>query len=893
MSIKIKTIIRHYQVKRRLTNIRKLAIVLIMMAGLSSMGGEFLALYGQLKPTGTLSSGMVIQRQQQIPLWGIAGSGAKVYARMNGATDSVYAGGAGDWGIHLPSMEAGGPYELLIWSDNDTLHLTEIYVGDLWLASGQSNMAMRLEETNNASEEITASENPRIRQYLVTKSLGNEPREQPPSGSEWMQADPEHSGIFSAVGYYFAKHLHEHLNIPIGIINSSYGGTRLESWMSKEMLGYDEQDIVLGDNDFNQPTVTYNTMLHPLIHTPIKGVIWYQGESNMGSRENALMYSKQQEKMIISWRELWGMEDLPFIWVQLPNIGTEANESSPGSWDALPMLRAAQSRTLSLNHTGEAAIIDLGEIDIHPTLKEPVGKRLSLVARNLVYGDTIESSGPRYKSHRTLDNGRIELVFDHLAGGLLATETGDQSLRWFQLAGSNGTFYKANAVIVGDRVEVWNTGIPDPEHIRYAWEHNPFNTNFYNLEDLPAVPFKVKVNHPGFKNQSFKSVSYKLDKGESTLLTWEWSGAEGLLLNGIPVDSIGGWRIWPEHDSTFILKAWDRDNPDHKDSVSLKIRVQEPNPTIDIFADKGYWITPGTDVKLRARVTAPLGGTVSLVEFYANGNMIASITEEPFETTWTAELKGIFELYGEVTNQMGMKEISDSIKKLVDEFETLRFEAEEAEIKGGKWIIEDELVSGGHFVELTRDWTITFAGFDLDSSQTCQLSFSSMLNYGSPKKQYLFVNEQSYSDLVFEAPDQENWHSNYLLIPLDTGTNQFKVKANWGYMRMDYMELMYKPSKNSTDTTTSVVSPSTGNELFNYPNPFHESTRISFSLPGFGEVRMELFDISGKKAALLLEGKRGPGTHQFEFHRSGLENGTYILWMTFGDLVIRKKLIIF
>ena len=875
--------------RKRSKSVSRLGIGMLI---LGSLGSPFTVLNGQLRTTGTVSSGMVVQRQQEIPLWGEAKAGALVYAEMGGSGDSVLASGTGQWEIRLPAMEAGGPHTLNIWSDEDTIHLKDLYVGDVWLASGQSNMAMRLEETNNATAVIAASENPMIRQYLVNKTLGNEPRDQPPAGSAWMQAGPEHSGNFSAVGYYFAIYLHQQLDIPIGIINTSYGGTRIESWMSREMLGYDEQEIVLGEENFLQPTVAYNTMLHPLIHTPVKGVIWYQGESNMGSRETAVMYTGQQEKLITSWRELWGIHELPFIWVQIPNTGAEASESSPGTWDALPMLRAAQSRTLALSHTGEITAIDLGEPDIHPKEKEAVGKRLSLVARDLVYGDSLESSGPRYRSHRKLGNGRIELSFDHVGEGLVARETVDQSLRWFALAGNNGTYYKANAVIVDDRVEVWNAGIPDPVYIRYAWESNPFNTNFYNSEDLPAVPFKVRIDHPGFKLQSFKALEYHINRGESTLLTWEWSGAQDLELNGYPVDSIDGWRIWPKSDSTFTLTARDRQNPALSDSVSVTITVQQPDPIIHIFADRGDWMRPENELTLRAQVSAPMGGSITLVEFFADDEKIASLSGEPYQCKWTPGKSGIYDLYGVATNQVGMTTLSDTIRKVVDRFEILHFEAEEADIKGGKWIKEDAALSGGKYVELTRDWTISFSGIFLDSSQTCQITFSSMLNIGTPNVEHIIVNESGLPDLVFKAPDKETWAENHLLIPLDSGNNTISLKANWGYISLDYMELMYRPAGSAPDSTTAAHFPDASPELFIYPNPFHESSRITFSLPNAGDARMEVFDMSGRKLADILMGKMEPGTHHLELHRSALEDGSYILIMTLGNQVFRKKMII-
>ena len=874
---------------RKNKNLCGIALVIFFTAGMGSLSP---GLNGQLRTTGTLSAGMVAQRQQEIPLWGEANPGALVHAEMNGVSASSDADGAGKWVIRLPAMEAGGPFLLKIWAGNDTLRLENIYVGDVWLASGQSNMAMRLEETDNAGAEIAKSENPLIRQYLVRPALGNEPSDQPPAGSQWMKADPENSGIFSAVGYYFARYLHENLDIPIGIINSSYGGTRIESWMSKEILGYDEQDISFGEENFYQPTVAYNTMLHPLIRTPVKGIIWYQGESNMGSRETAVMYTGQLEKLISSWRALWGLGDLPFIWVQIPNAGSEANESSPGTWDALPILRAAQSRALALPNTGEITAIDLGEVDIHPKEKEPVGLRLSLVARKLVYGDSIESSGPGYLGHREIGGGRIELSFDHVGDGLVAKETGDQSLRWFALAGSDGSFYRANAVIVGDKVEVWNDGIPDPAIIRYAWEHNPFNTNFYNSEDLPARPFKVRLKHPGFSLQSFKAVDYFLEKGESTQLTWEWSGAENLLLNGIPVDSVGGWRIWPGKDSVFTLSAGDREDPGNSDSVSLTIRVQQPDPTIDIFADRGEWLTPGSEVRLWSRVSAPLGGSVSLVEFYANDEKIASVSDPPFECKWMAASAGTYHLYGVVSNHLGMTGRSDSIMKVVDHFESLRFEAEEAEIRGGKRMVENDSVSGGAYVELTRDWTITFPGFHLDSAQVCQLSFYSLLNFGSPKVQSLFLDGLSHSDLIFEAPGDELWVDKDLLMHLDSASHSISLKSNWGYISLDYLELLYRPSRSGLDSTTGTRLRAFEPGVLLYPNPCVASTRITFSLPEGGDAQIELYDVSGRKIAVLLSRKMEAGTHHLDFHPGGLENGTYILHMRFEAHLIRKKLII-
>ena len=391
----------------------------------------WLTAHAQLATPLIFRSGMVLQRQVDIPVWGQAEIGASVFMELNDLVDSTIAGPDGSWEISLPALSEGGPHELIIRSGTDSLVFTEVYVGDVWLASGQSNMAWALKDCHNAPAEIAAANHREIRQFLVTKSLGPSPRDELPAGSAWTPATSEFVGDFSGVGYYFAKYLHAHQDLPLGIINTSLPGARIESWMSKDMLGYDEQDIQFGEGQsYLQATLAYNHMLHPLLRFPIKGIIWYQGESNMGSRETALMYTGQLKKLIRSWRELWGLGDIPFLWVQIPNTGTEANEGSPGTWDALPMLRAAQSRVLSLPNTGEAVTIDTGEPDIHPTNKEPVGERLALVARALAYGDSLVYSGPRYKAYRKLGDGKIEISFDFQGEGLVARETMDESGFW-------------------------------------------------------------------------------------------------------------------------------------------------------------------------------------------------------------------------------------------------------------------------------------------------------------------------------------------------------------------------------------------------------------------------------------------------------------------------------
>lgn len=847
-------------------------------------------LNAQLQTSRIIGSGMVVQRQHAIPLWGKAGAGSKVYASLNGITDSTTTSSSGDWAIYLPSMAEGGPHELILNSGKDTIKYGDIYVGDVWLASGQSNMAFELRESDNATQEISSANYPEIRQFLVTKKLGNQPAGQIPDGSSWTPATKEFAGGFTAVGYYFARHLYSRLNIPIGIINTSYGGTRIESWMSEEMLGYDEEHIVFGNGEsYLQPTVAYNTMLHPLTRVPVKGFIWYQGESNMGSREDALVYGGQMKQLVRSWRELWSLGEIPFLWVQIPNTGSEASESTPNAWDALPMLRAAQSRTLSLPASGEATAIDTGEPDIHPTNKAPVGERLALVARYVAYGDTIVYSGPRYKSHRTRGDGKVEITFDHVGGGLVAKEVADQSLRWFSMETTSGSLYPASAKIDSNRVLVWNDGIPNPKTIRYAWEGNPFNVNFFNDADLPAAPFQFRVNHPGFRIETFKSTRYAIDKGESAVLTWSAFGAGQATINHLPVDSIGGWRVWPTTDSTFTFWIRNRDQPDQKDSLSLKILVREPYPTISLSAEGGRWISPGSEISISASVSAPLGGTIAMVRFFVNGTLIDSITQPPFRTSWIPDTKGIYEFTGTAVNHRGLTGDSEIVLKEVHDLTKQQFEAEDATIKGGKWILDSDHASGGKFVDLTRDWTLTFSGIETDKAEENQLTICYMLNYGSPSIQDLLINGAPSDRLIFEAPATDSWEKQYEIIPLNPGSNTIEIKAFMGYMSIDYITL-----ESQIDSVATGNAQKKGSVLRldqNFPNPFGNSTWISFALPERGETSIEILDMSGRTVKVIMAQELDHGTHEYFYSADALNDGFYFLRLRFKEEVRVTKML--
>ncbi|MBN2009554.1 discoidin domain-containing protein [candidate division KSB1 bacterium] len=522
-----------------------------------------------------INSGMVMQRDIDVPLWGTATPNDTVTVTINGQAYTAIVDATARWQVILPPMGAGGPFTLTIESAGTIKTLTDVYVGDVWLLSGQSNIEMALANARGGSEAIAAANDPTIRQFKVPKGLTNEPSEDLPAGSAWTPATSQYAANFSAIGYFFARDLRPEIGVPIGLLNVTYGGARIETFMSDAMLGFDESNVVLANGEpERQPTVAYNKMLHPILDFPIKGVVWYQGESNADNMEDALAYGALFKTMITGWRDLYGLGDFPFIWVQLPNYGTKYDE--PQAWDAWPQLRANQSRALSLPNTGEVITIDVGSTDIHPTNKEPVGQRLAVVARKVAYGEDIVFSGPRYHSNLFREDGCIEINYDYIGSGLVAKDSANGAIRGFAVAGSDNKLVWAKAVIDGEKVLVWNDDVPEPLIVRYAWEYNPAPTNLYNVEGLPAAPLLADVN-PGFKIAYFKAAREAIEYGQSTSLTWLVYGASSVALDGVPVDSTDTIVVSPTESTTYKLVAINRDNDAETDSASVTIDVLDPN----------------------------------------------------------------------------------------------------------------------------------------------------------------------------------------------------------------------------------------------------------------------------------------------------------------------------
>lgn len=618
---------------------------------------------GGLRLSRLVGDGMVIQRGEPVPIWGWAETGTRVTLDFGGQSYSATTAADGRWTVTLPPQQAGGPHSMTIEGGGERFEIADALVGDVWLCSGQSNMEWPVSRALSFDSEGPAATDRSIRHFTVPRSNSIRPEEEL-AGGEWVVTSPDTVGDFTAVGFFFARELRRHVDVPVGLLHTSWGGSRIEPWMSAAALGYesdeaaartaeemqqaeeaylveqvrgqlgelpsedvgmdgdralwadpvlddagwDEMDLpgrweeagfpgldgvvwfrrhvtltaedaaaegslslgmiddsdvawvngrrvgglemsydvsrvyplpagtlhagdnviavrvedtglgggVYGppenlyldaggerhplsgdwrfrvgrfvydpDSNANQlPTLLYNRMIHPLLDYPIRGALWYQGESNTGP-EDAHEYRRHFAALIEDWRQRWGVGDFPFLFVQLANFMAPVDEPGDSLW---AMLRESQSMALGLPATAQAVIIDVGDADdVHPRNKQAVGLRLSLAARQLAYGEELVWSGPVYRGHE-IRGGEVVLDFDHVGGGL---EARGGELREFAVAGPDRRFVWADARIEGDRIAVRSDAVSEPVAVRYAWSDNPEDANLYNVEGLPASPFRT------------------------------------------------------------------------------------------------------------------------------------------------------------------------------------------------------------------------------------------------------------------------------------------------------------------------------------------------------------------------------------------------------------------
>lgn len=474
-------------------------------------------------------SHMVLQRDLKDRVWGKADPGEDVTVTIADQKKTAKAGDDGKWSVTLDPLSAGGPHRLTVEGKNK-IDFDDVLVGEVWLCSGQSNMQWNVGSANDGDLERLAAKFPKIRLISVPNRGTQEPKDD--FNGKWQVCTPQTVGSFSAVGYFFGRQLHETLDVPIGLINDSWGGSACEAWVRRDLLEADpayeplierwvkiEKEAPQAEERFKdrmeahrkavakareegkpaprapqspnaqlagnaRPGNIYNGVLKPTIGYGMRGAIWYQGESNAG---RAYQYRDLFPLMIKSWREEWGIGDFSFYWVQLADFREEKSAPADSDWAEL---REAQTMTQDkLPNTGEAVIIDLGEAkDIHPKNKQIVAKRLARLALAKDYGLKLPYLSPRYKSMEVKD-GKVVLTFDNVGGGLQTFDVVEP--RGFDVAGSDKSFVRAKAKVVGpNKIEVSAEGVSEPASVRYAWADNPV-CNVYTKEGLPLTPFRT------------------------------------------------------------------------------------------------------------------------------------------------------------------------------------------------------------------------------------------------------------------------------------------------------------------------------------------------------------------------------------------------------------------
>jgi sialate O-acetylesterase len=470
------------------------------------------------------SDNMVVQRDMKIPVWGWADPGEQVTVTLGAAKAAATADADGKWTVKLDPLPAGGPLELTVAGKN-TLSAKNVLVGEVWICSGQSNMAMGVTGVKNAEQEKAEANYPQLRMFRM--AYAPQPEPQADCKGDWSVCAPQTVGGWSAAGYFFARELHQVLGVPVGMINASYNGALAQALTSEAALAgvpelrpqLERKAKLLGDyskamadlmrpwlaaydqavaagqapppppppppdpRDMKLPTGLYNSMIAPLIPYALRGVIYYQGEHNVW---DSAPYPILFKTLIQCWRHNWGEGDFPFLWVQLPNYMPVQAQPTESLWAAL---RWAQDQALSLPNTGEACTLDLGETaNIHPLNKQEVGHRLALIAEKIVYGKDVICYGPRYAGMKVEDD-KVRISYTEVDGGLVVQ--GGAPLKGFAICGEDKQWVWADARVEGDTVVLSSPQVPKPVAVRYAWADNPL-CNLYNKAGLPAYQFTTE-----------------------------------------------------------------------------------------------------------------------------------------------------------------------------------------------------------------------------------------------------------------------------------------------------------------------------------------------------------------------------------------------------------------
>lgn len=486
----------------------------------------------ELKLATLFSDHMVLQREKPVAVWGMADPGESVKVSFAGQSKSATAGTDGKWSLKLDALTTSAESRTLTATGKNArkVEVKDVLVGEVWFGSGQSNMAMAVGGVDNSAAEQAAANFPLIRYYAESSAPAEKPQAE--GKGIWQPCTPETVRRFSAVLYFFGREIHREVGVPVGLITASAGATHIESWLSAEAQSsdpatkaeYDAQmkswvsfDEVKFRADYEKklaawklaaeqgkagekekpgnpdrliahikskggPAGLYNGRVVNLAPFTLRGILWYQGESNSGLPKPGQphLYRKQLSQLVTSWRTLWN-DELPFAWVQLPNF------TAPG--EGWSRIREAQLQALDIPKTGMAITIDIGDIkNIHPTNKQEVSRRLSLWALGTVYGRKVPAISGPLPASSSIKGNAITVTFNHANGGLKTKDGG--AVKGFQIAGADQQWKPAEAKIDGDKVVICNPAIASPIAVRYAWQDAP-DCNLYNAAELPASPFRT------------------------------------------------------------------------------------------------------------------------------------------------------------------------------------------------------------------------------------------------------------------------------------------------------------------------------------------------------------------------------------------------------------------
>lgn len=493
-----------------------------------------------VQPAEIFGDCMVLQSGQAIPVWGWADAGEKVTVKLGEQEVSAVADANGNWMVKLGAIKAGGPYQMTI-SGKNTINFADIMGGEVWVCSGQSNMEIGIRAAEGNEPEIAAANWPNIRFFHVPKATAAYPSHR--FGTNWKPgwtvvtpksvAEGGWMGL-TAVGYFFGRAIHKELNVPVGLISTSYGGTPIESWIpvcgyadveklkpiASQIAGADEtyrkevaQKVdeidrwikmsrkalaeggklperpdwpVNALDKYDQPTGLYNKMINPLVPYAIRGAIWYQGEANV-LKNDGMMYYEKMKGLIGGWRKVWGQGEFPFYYVQIAPFNYTNFFGTPAGY--MPGIWEGQTASMAIPNTGMAVTVDIGNLkNIHPPKKRQVGERLALWALAKTYGrNGLVYSGPIYKS-MTVEGDKARIIFEYTGSGLASSD--GKELTWFEVAGTDKKFVKAKAVVDSNTVVVSADGVNKPIAVRFAWDQTA-SPNLINKEGLPAGPFRT------------------------------------------------------------------------------------------------------------------------------------------------------------------------------------------------------------------------------------------------------------------------------------------------------------------------------------------------------------------------------------------------------------------